>query len=32
VVVDTVRAQIKSILAKLGFTRQIELVARLNQF
>jgi DNA-binding CsgD family transcriptional regulator len=31
VVVDTVRAQIKSILAKLGFTRQIELVARLNQ-
>lgn len=31
VAVDTVRAQIKSILAKLGLSRQIELVARLNQ-
>jgi DNA-binding CsgD family transcriptional regulator len=31
VAVDTVRAQIKSILAKFGLGRQIELVARLNQ-
>lgn len=32
VAIATVRAQIKSILAKLGLTRQIELVARLAQF
>lgn len=32
VAVGTVRAQIKSMLAKLGVNRQIELVARLNEF
>ena len=31
VAIATVRAQIKSILAKLGMTRQVELVARLGQ-
>jgi DNA-binding CsgD family transcriptional regulator len=30
--VGTVRAQIKALLAKAGLSRQIELVARLNQF
>lgn len=32
VAVGTVRAQIKSLLAKLGVSRQVELVARLNEF
>ncbi len=32
VAVGTVRAQIKSMLAKLGVSRQVELVARLNEF
>jgi DNA-binding CsgD family transcriptional regulator len=32
VAVGTVRAQIKSMLAKLGVNRQVELVARLNEF
>jgi DNA-binding CsgD family transcriptional regulator len=32
VAVGTVRAQIKSVLAKLGVSRQVELVARLNEF
>ena len=32
VAVGTVRAQIKSMLAKLGVGRQVELVARLNEF
>ncbi len=32
VAVGTVRAQIKSMLAKLGVRRQMELVARLNEF
>ena len=31
VAIATVRAQIKSILAKFGLTRQIELVAQLGQ-
>ena len=31
VAVGTVRAQIKSVLAKLGVSRQVELVARLNE-
>jgi DNA-binding CsgD family transcriptional regulator len=29
--VGTVRAQIKALLAKAGVSRQVELVARLNQ-
>jgi len=32
VTAGTVRAQIKSMLAKLGVSRQVELVARLNEF
>lgn len=32
VAAGTVRAQIKSMLAKLGVSRQVELVARLNEF
>lgn len=32
VAVGTVRAQIKSMLAKLGVSRQVELVAKLNEF
>ena len=32
VAVGTVRAQIKSVLAKLGVSRQVEFVARLNEF
>jgi DNA-binding CsgD family transcriptional regulator len=32
VAVGTVRAQIKSMLAKLGVSRQVEFVARLNEF
>ena len=32
VVVGTVRAQIKSLLSKLGVNRQVELVATLNEF
>lgn len=32
VAIGTVRAQIKSMLAKLGVRRQVELVARLNEF
>jgi DNA-binding CsgD family transcriptional regulator len=32
VAVGTVRAQIKSVLAKLGVRRQVELVAKLNEF
>ena len=32
VAVGTVRTQIKSMLAKLGVSRQVELVARLNEF
>lgn len=32
VAIGTVRSQIKSILAKLGVTRQVELVAKLNGF
>ena len=32
VAIGTVRAQIKSMLAKLGVNRQVELVARLNEF
>ena len=31
VAVGTVRAQIKSMLAKVGVSRQVELVARLNE-
>lgn len=31
IVVGTVRAQIKRLLAKLGVKRQVELVARLSQ-
>jgi DNA-binding CsgD family transcriptional regulator len=32
VAVGTVRTQIKSMLGKLGVSRQVELVARLNEF
>jgi DNA-binding CsgD family transcriptional regulator len=32
VAIGTVRAQIKSLLAKLGVSRQVELVARLSEF